>query len=458
MYLLRRRLLHLHMSNRNIRPSRMIILVFLVIILVGAVLLTLPVSSKGYQSVGFLKALFTATSATCTTGLVVVDTEQHWTIFGQAVILLLCQIGGLGFMAIISLFYFLLNKKIGLRERLMMMESMNLLDFEGIVKLMKHLLVGTLILELGGTVILSACFIPDYGVGGGIWRGIFMSVSAFCNAGFINCYSADIFSNSMSFHGNLIILITMGFLIVVGSLGFYVWEDILARRRFRKLRLHSKLVLIVTASLIVLGTVIYLVLEGGNSNSLGEMSMPRKIVVSLFQAISDRTAGFDAAGHALLREDTKLLSTIFMFIGGSSGSTAGGVKTVTVGVLLLSAISLLRGRQELVIFHKKISQTQINQASTLVFVGMGIILIAGIIISILDDAGLFQSLYEATSAYSTAGMSIGITPDAGPWVLIIIMFLMFFGKIGVLSISIAFLLRQQGQIRYSYPMEKVIIG
>jgi len=452
-YLLRR-----HVYNRNLRPSRLIVTVFIGVILVGAILLSLPVASQDLHSVGILKALFTSTSATCTTGLTVVDTEQHWSFFGQAVILILCQIGGLGFMSVISLFYFLLNKKIGLRERLMMMESMNLLEFEGVVRLMRHLLVGTLILELGGAVILSGCFIPDYGVADGIWRGIFMSVSAFCSAGFSNCYSDGLFSGGQSYHGNLLILITMGILIIIGSLGFYVWEDILKRKRFRTLHLHSKLVLIVTASLIVAGTLIYLLLEGRNPTSLGEMSLPRKFVVSVFQAISDRTAGFDAAGHALLREDTKLLSMLFMFIGGSSGSTAGGVKTVTVGILLLSAISVLRGRQELIIFHKKVPQTQVNQAATLVFVGIGVILTSGIIISILDEAGLFQSLYAATSAYSTAGLSNGILSDANPFLLILTMFLMFFGKIGVLSISIAFLLRQHGKIKYTYPSEKVIIG
>lgn len=441
-----------------IRPARVIIFTFLMIILAGTALLMLPVATRSGNSCGPLVALYTSTSATCVTGLAVVSTEHYWSMFGQVVILLLCQVGGLGFMSIFSIYYFALNKRIGLSERLVLVESMNLGEIEGVVALTRHVILGSLIFEVTGAVLLSGCFIPEFGLGGGIWRGIFMSVSAFCNAGFSVVYSDTYFSNSGTFDGNPIILITMMLLIILGSVGFYVWGDVYKNRSFKKLHVHSKLALIMTGVLIILGALVYLIMETGEGGSLHSLSGGKRLLLSLFQSASDRTAGIDAAGHLLKNDETKLLTLIFMFIGGSSGSTAGGVKTVTMAILILSVISTLRGRRELVVFEKKIAQAQVIQAATLVIIGLGISIAGGVVVSSINNANLIDSLFETVSAYSTAGISVGITEVAEPLTLVIFTVFMFFGKIGVLSISIDFLTKNRQNSSITYPTERVIIG
>lgn len=444
--------------TRSLKPTRIIILTFIGLIVAGALLLTLPIATNSGKSCGIMTALFTSTSAICVTGLTIVSTEAYWSFFGQAVILFLCQVGGLGLMSIIAIFYFMLNKKIGLSERLVMMESMNLSEIEGVVALAKRVIFGTLFFEATGAIILSACFMPEFGLLGGIWRGIFMSVSSFCNAGFTIVYSIEYFSTTTAFDGNPIILITMMILIILGSIGFYVWGDVYKNRNFKKLHLHSKLTIITTGILIVLGAVVYLTLETGEGGCLHALSSGKKILVSLFQSVSDRTAGFDAAGHMFKSDETKLLTLMFMFIGGSSGSAAGGVKTVTIAILFLSLLSTLRGRQDLIIFKRKISQTQVIQAATLVIIGLGISIIGGVVISTLNNFTLIDSLFETVSAYSTAGISVGITELSGVFTQLIFIVFMFFGKIGILSISIAFMMRRRRLNSYTYPTEHVIIG
>jgi len=433
--------------------------VFLAIIAAGAVLLTLPVASRAPGATDPFTALFTAVSAVSVTGLTLVDTHAHWTGFGQAVILVLIQVGGLGFMSVISMFYFLLDKRVGLRERLVIMESMNLDEMSGVVALMKHVLIGTLLFELAGAIILSIHFIPVFGLGPGIWRGVFLAVSAFSNAGFHILGGHDMFSGMVSYGESPVVLLTMAVLIVVGSTGFYVWEDILKRRRFRRLHVHSKLVLIITAVLIGLGMIMYLTMEGTNPNSLGSMSGPQRVLVSFFQSVSTRTAGFDVIGQSTLTDDTRLLSILFMFIGGSSGSTAGGVKTVTIGILVLSAISVMRGRHDLVIFGRKIAPGQILNAATLVLIGVLLSLVGGVVLFRTEGVALVDALYETVAAYGTAGLSLGVIEQVGRLELVLLMCYMFFGKIGVISLSIAFMMRGRVRsVRYTYPTEHVIIG
>jgi len=446
------------MMNKNLKPTRIITLSFISIILVGTILLVLPISVRDGESVNLLTAFFTATSATCVTGLSLVDTYEHWSLFGQAIILVLIQIGGLGFMSFISIFYFLMNRRVRLRERLVIMESMNLSSVEGVVGLVRHVLIGTLLFEVGGAVILSCCFIPEFGTAGGIWRGIFHSVSAFCNAGFDIMGKHSMFSSLETYIDNPVILITLALLIIIGSTGFYVWEDVITSRKFKKLHVHSKLVLILTGVLIVLGMLMYLVFEGDNPNNMGDLSMGRKVLLSIFQSVSTRTTGFDVMGQFTLTEDTKALSMLLMFVGGSSGSTAGGVKTVTLGIIILSVINTMRGKRDLVIFERKIPQRQVLNAMTLVFISMMIALLGGITISAINDANFIDALFESVAAYSTAGMTTGLIRTVNPASLLLIIFFMFFGKIGVLSLSIAFMVKSGKLVNYTYPEENVIIG
>ena len=458
MLTIRRLLAKSSMMNKNLKPTRIITLSFISIILVGTILLVLPISVRDGESVNLLTAFFTATSATCVTGLSLVDTYEHWSLFGQAIILVLIQIGGLGFMSFISIFYFLMNRRVRLRERLVIMESMNLSSVEGVVGLVRHVLIGTLLFEVGGAVILSCCFIPEFGTAGGIWRGIFHSVSAFCNAGFDIMGKHSMFSSLETYIDNPVILITLALLIIIGSTGFYVWEDVITSRKFKKLHVHSKLVLILTGVLIVLGMLMYLVFEGDNPNNMGDLSMGRKVLLSIFQSVSTRTTGFDVMGQFTLTEDTKALSMLLMFVGGSSGSTAGGVKTVTLGIIILSVINTMRGKRDLVIFERKIPQRQVLNAMTLVFISMMIALLGGITISAINDANFIDALFESVAAYSTAGMTTGLIRTVNPASLLLIIFFMFFGKIGVLSLSIAFMVKSGKLVNYTYPEENVIIG
>ena len=443
---------------RKLRPTSMILLGFFAVIVLGALLLSLPMSSRTPGTTDFFTALFTAVSAVSVAGLTLVDTYYHWTLFGQGVVLLLIQIGGLGFMSLISIFYFLLKKRIGLRERLMMMESLNLDEMEGVVALVRRVLIGTLLFELVGAIVFSAHFIPEFGVMGGIWRGVFLAVSAFCNAGFHIMGSHQMFSGMDTYAASPAMLLTMAVLIVVGSTGFYVWEDLLKRRRFKSLHLHSKLVLVITGILIALGTMMYFLLESQNPSSIGNLPLGDRILLSLFQSISTRTGGFDVIGQLTLMEDTRMLSIPFMFIGGSSGSAAGGIKTVTVGVLILSAISVLRGSRDLVVFEKRIDQTQIIQAATLASIGLIMALAGSVLLFRTDGVSLSDALFETVSAYSTAGLTIGVLDQVGHLEKTLIMCYMFFGKIGVITLSVAFMMKGHRPPGITYPAEHVIIG
>lgn len=444
--------------KKSVHPTRVIIWAFMAIILVGTALLMLPVSSRFGGITPPLTALFTATSATSVTGLVLVDTYSYWSLFGQAVILILIQIGGLGFMSVISIFFFLLNKRVGLRERLVIMQSLNLDEIEGVMGMMRHVLIGTFLLESAGALILSIQFVPEFGVAGGIWRGIFHSVSAFCNSGFDIMAGKAIFSSAEAYSGSPVVLLTLAALIIIGSLGFYVWEDIFRTRKFSRFRLHTKLVLVVTLILLVLGMVMYIVTEGNNPNSMGKMGFGEKLLVSFFQSASSRTTGFDLIGQATLNENTRIISMILMFIGGSSGGTAGGVKTVTIAVIFLSVLSTLRGRRELNVFGRRIPNTKILDAVTIVTISLVLIFIGTTAVSMTLDIPFVDALFETVSAYGTAGLTIGITGMLPAVLQILYIIFMFFGKIGITTIGIAFLMRTKNGANVVYPTGNVMIG
>ena len=446
-------------SMRNLNPARIVVVSFGIIILTGTLLLMLPWASRDGQSTDLITCLFTATSASCVTGLILVDTWTHWTLFGQVVILAMIQLGGLGFMTVITTVSFALRRRIGLSERLIMVSTLNLNDMDGVVRMVRHTLMGTLIIEGMGAVILTLCFLPEFGLAGGLWRGIFHAVSAFCNAGFDLLGSKGEFTSLITYNGNPVVLLTILCLIVIGGLGFFVWEDLIRNWRTpRRLSLYSKLVILMTGALILGGAVFFLGVEWDNPNTLGGMPWWKKILNSFFQSVTLRTAGFDSIGQGGLRDSSLAMSCILMLIGGSSGSTAGGLKTSTVGILLLTMRAGLAGRDEVTIRRRTISQRRVMTALTLTLIVVVLFLGIAMTISLTDDVHFLSAAFEAASALATVGVTVGITPTLTPFSHIILIIAMFLGRVGIMSFSVAFLARDRNAAKIRYPVADIMIG
>ena len=446
-------------SMRNLNPARIVVVSFGIIILTGTLLLMLPWASRDGQSTDLITCLFTATSASCVTGLILVDTWTHWTLFGQVVILAMIQLGGLGFMTVITTVSFALRRRIGLSERLIMVSTLNLNDMDGVVRMVRHTLMGTLVIEGTGALILTLCFLPQFGLAGGLWRGIFHSISAFCNAGFDLLGSNGAFSSLISYNNNPVVLLTILCLIVIGGLGFFVWEDLIRHwREPRRLSLYSKLVLLMTGVLILGGAVFFLGVEWDNPSTLGGMSWWKKALNALFQSVTLRTAGFDSIGQGGLRDSSLAMSCILMLIGGSSGSTAGGLKTGTVGILLLTMRAGLAGREEVTIRRRTISQRRVMTALTLTLIVVVLFLGIAMTISLTDDVHFLSAAFEAASALATVGVTVGITPTLTPFSHIILIIAMFLGRVGIMSFSVAFLARGRNAAKIHYPMVDIMIG
>ena len=443
----------------RISQTQAIVIVFAAIIFIGSILLNLPISSKDGNSVGFINALFTATSAVCVTGLVVVDTYTHWSSFGQIVIILLIQIGGLGFMVLATLFSLALGRRISFKERLLIAESLNQYSPQGMVKLIKDILFGTMIFEGLGAIILSIRFAGQFGIKDGIFKGIFHSVSAFSNAGFDLMGGSGQFSSFSSYVEDPVVNLTIMSLIIIGGLGFAVWEDVYKTRNFNELRLHTKLVLVVTAILLVSGFIFFMALEYSNAKTLQPLSFKGKVLASMFQSATPRTAGFNTLSLPDLTNASKLVTLVFMFIGGSPGSTAGGIKTTTAGVLLFSVISVLRGCKNVNIFKKRLEIEVIIRALAIVMLGLFVILSSTFVLSIFENATLFEYLFEATSAFGTVGLSLGMTPTLSSMGKLTLIITMFMGRVGVLTMGMAISIRiQKTDTKLKYPSEKVMVG
>ncbi len=445
-------------NHRKLNPTRLVVAGFLAIILLGAFLLWLPISSQSGAFTDPILCLFTATSATCVTGLVQVDTALHWTFFGQLVILILIQLGGLGFVTFISLFALALNRRIGLSQRMIMASALNLNGTAGVVRLVKRALCGTAILELGGAAILATRFIPIFGFWKGLWYGVFHSISAFCNAGFdlMGSYSGE-YSSLVAFSSDPVILVTIMILVVVGGLGFFVWEDVLANGLGR-ITIYSRLVLQLTAMLIALGFVFFLAVEWQNPETLGEFSLVDKIINSLFQSVTLRTAGFATLDQGAINQGGQVMSILFMLVGGSSGSTAGGLKTVTVGILLLSLRDGLRGRDEVVVHGRTIPHKRVLNAMTLTLVVVILFLVSGMAITMIDGLPFLDVAFEVASAMGTVGLSTGITTQLNLFSTLWIIALMYLGRVGILSFSIAFLVINQPVNKIHYPTMDIMVG
>lgn len=445
-------------SRRNLNPARIVVSSFGLIILLGTLLLMLPVSSRAGTFTDPLTALFTATSASCVTGLILVDTWTHWSLFGQVVVLGMIQLGGLGFMTVISIFSFAMHRRIGLSERLVMVSTLNLNDMDGVVRVVRHALFGTLAIESVGAVILSACFIPRFGFAKGLWRGIFHSISAFCNAGFDLLGVNAPFSSLTDYTGNLAVQGTIMALITIGGLGFFVWEDILRCRCWKKLSLYSKLVLGLTGALIVGGALFFLCAEWNNQGTLGAMPVWKKVLNALFQSVTLRTAGFNTIDQGALRDSSIAMSCILMLIGGSSGSTAGGLKTVTVGVLLLALRAGLAGREEVTLRGRAISHRRVMNAMTLTLMVVVTFLAGSMVISMADEIPFLSSAFEVASAMATVGVTVGITPTLSIFSHVLLICMMFLGRVGIMSFSIAFIARSRYPAKIKYPTFDLMIG
>lgn len=445
---------------KKLSPSAIFIAGFFIIIFLGGTVLSLPVSSASGEHTPFLDSLFTAVSSTCITGLVVYDTATHWSTFGHAVLLFLIQIGGLGFMSIATVFSLVFRRSVGHKERMMLAQNFNLDDMSDIAKLFKHIIVGTFAFEGAAAIILAFRFIPDFGLSGGIWRGIFISISAFCNAGFDLMGSPDsLFPSLTAYADDMTVNLTVCALITVGGLGFLVWEEVFSGKSFSKMSVQSKIVIIFSFSLIILGAVAFFFFELSNPETHGALSFKGKILSSLFQSVSPRTAGFNTIDLSLMTESSKIVMVILMFIGGSSGSTAGGIKTNTIAVLFFATVSVLCGRREAIVMKRRIAQDTVLRAFALVFLSLTLMFICSFTISVIEDVPFISAIFECASAFCTVGSTLGLTPSLSPVSLIILMCLMFLGRVGLLTASVVLFERQHSADNLvRYPEAKITVG
>jgi len=438
-----------------------LVLGFFCLILIGTVLLSLPIASVTRRTIGIHEALFTATSAVCVTGLVVLDTGTAFTLFGRIIILVLIQIGGLGLMIFATLVMIALGRRISLRNRVLIRESMNTTGLSGLIRLIKWFTLMAGIIEFIGAVVLSIRFVPKYGLAKGIENSIFHSVSAFCNAGF------DLFGGFRSisqFRNDSLVVMTISVLIILGGLGFFVLLEIYQNRmRFAKFSLHTKLVLVITATLLVLGFLITVSFEWDNPGTLGEMTFSEKLMNGFFQSVTFRTAGFSTVSQAALTDSSKLIGIIFMFIGASPASTGGGVKTTTIGVLVLLTFSIVRAHDSVVVFGKQISANVFKRALTIVLISLFIVIVCACALSLSErgsDLKMIDLLFESTSAFATVGLSTVNTQMLSRFSQMFLIPVMFFGRVGPLTLAFALAnkMEHNAKNRLHFPEDKPMIG
>lgn len=436
----------------RLKSIRILLIGFALIIFVGGTLLWLPFSN--HDGISFSDAIFTATSAACVTGLVVYDTYSQFTFFGQAVILVLIQVGGLGFMMIGVLFFLFMGRRIGLRQRALLMESTGIWKVGGIVRITRRVLIMTGIIELSGALLLAIRFCPQMGFAQGMWHALFHSVSAFCNAGFDLMGLLEPGSSLIHFQGDLLVNITISLLIIVGGLGFFLWNDLFEKKlAFTEYQLHTKIVLTTTGILLAIGTLGFFLLE--KNTAMTGMSVPERMLASFFQSVTPRTAGFNTVEVSRLSEGGTLLTMLLMLIGAGSGSTAGGIKVTTLAVLSLSVMSYSLGHEDLNIFGRRLEGEALKRACSNTTLYIGLLLAGGFVLS-LQGFDLTDSMFEAISAIGTVGLSRGITPELPLLSKMVIAFLMYSGRIGSLSVAMAMVNPEHSPIKN--PAEKIIIG
>lgn len=442
--------------------THIILISFLIVILVGSILLSLPISVKNGVNINFIDVLFTATTSTCVTGLVTVPTYSTWSLFGQIIILILIQIGGLGVVAFMSAFMIIINKKLKLKDYQLIQDAFNLNTMSGLKKFIKHVFLGTLFIELIGAILYMIVFIPDYGIKG-IWISIFNSVSAFCNAGMDIIGEVSLCDYAV----NPLVNFTTSLLIVLGGLGFIVWWDVIRvikqfkNRKFKcfkSLTLHSKIVISSTLVLIFGGALLIFLFEYNNVNTIGALNIFDKIQVSMFQSITTRTAGFATIPQESLTDQSVIVCLILMFIGGSPVGTAGGIKTITAVSLVAIAIASVRNKKEVVLFNRNLSSEITRKAVAVTTMSFMILIISTILLSLTIDRSIVDILYETASATATVGLSRNLTSFLDNIGKIIIIVTMYLGRVGPISLAIAFKSKKESSNIILNPTEEVSIG
>ncbi len=445
---------------KNRRPSEILVTGFALTILIGTFLLMLPLSSVEGNRTNFLTALFTATSSVCVTGLIVVDTGTYWSLFGQTVIILLIQIGGLGFMSLMTVFFIFSGRTITIRERLILQSSVNRNKLQGVVKYVQYMLASTLIIETLGGLLFSIVFIPEFGLLKGIYFGFWHSISSYCNAGF------DLIGQYRSFTPyteNTVITITACALIVLGGLGFSVTNEIIHYKRGKHLSIHTKIVLVSTIILLVSGALFILICEYHNSETLGSLSMKGKVYASIYQSVTTRTAGSNTIDQTALTKPALFVSMLLMFVGGSPGSTAGGVKTTTVATMFLNFKANLTGARDVTIFKRRLSVSALQIAAALFFIGVLINATVSMVLMVAEpNIPMEYLLFEVFSAYSTVGLTCNVTSTLSDMSKYMLIFTMFAGRVGPLTV--AYVLTRKGQSdislkgHYRLPEENILLG
>ena len=448
-------------NHRRIRAEHIFAFGFLAIILCGALLLMLPAASNTHTVTPFSDTLFTAVSATCVTGLVVVDTGTHWSLFGQSVILCMIQIGGLGFMSFALFLLGTFSRQVSPRIRNITAQSFGLESGEGIRRFVKRIFIGTAVIEGCGALLLMIRTIPLLGMGRGIFAGIFLSVSAFCNAGFdpFGGVVTSPFSSLVDFGADPLLLLVFSALIILGAAGFLVWSDLWDRIvHGKRMSMYTRFVLTITGGLLLGGTLLVLLLEWNNPATVGTLSVPEKLLHAFFQAVTPRTAGFDAIDQTAMRDATKVITMILMFVGGASGSTAGGAKISTVGVMLVSVWATLCGKREIRVMKRTIAPQVVSRAMCILFILLTVIFASALCLVLLDGVPMESALYECFSAYCTVGLSLSLTPTLGLAARLLLAAAMYSGRVGILTLSFVLLHRDEDDDAIHYPTAKLLIG
>ena len=444
--------------RRPMNMGQTIALVFLLIIIVGTTLLCLPFSSRSGESSGVLTALFTATSSTCVTGLALADTWTQWSGFGQVVILCLIEVGGLGFMFFASSVIFLLRKKVSMNERIAIAFTVGSDDMEDAVRIQKRMLYFSIGTEAIGALLLTFRFLPEFGLSKALKLGVFHSISAFCNAGF------DIFGfqspgSSVTLYGtDTAVILILSFLIIFGGIGFLVWDEIFRIHKPKKWSVYTKLVLLTTVVLLIAGTIFICLTEWNNPHTLGNMDVADKLKAGFFQSVTARTAGFAGVDQGALTDAGKSVTMFFMLIGGSSGSTAGGLKTVTFFVIMLFLWSAIRGQKNVHVFHRTVSGKHIQNALTIFGIMVFLSFFGGVFICATSSISFTDGLYEAVSALATVGLTTGVTTMLSVPAKLLIIVYMYFGRVGILTLSLGFLQNKDSRHNYRYADVNLLIG
>lgn len=446
----------MHKLHR-LAPSQVVILSFIMMILCGAFLLMLPISSRDGTWTPFFDALFTSTSASCVTGLVIYDTYTHWSLFGQLIIIIMIQIGGLGVVTMAIFFVTLTGRKIGLRSRTLMKESIDAPQTGGIIRLTGFIFKGSLLIEGLAALLLSIRFIPEFGPLKGIWMSIFHAISAFCNAGFDLMGQKEPFSSLTSYQGDALVLGVISILVVIGGLGFFVWDDLLRHKfKFKKYRLQTKIVLVTTAILLIIPMLYFFFYEFAQPQ-WSDMTLGQRIWSSIFESITPRTAGFNSISYDKLENSALPIYTTLMLIGGSSGSTAGGFKTTTFAVLIVTLISIFSKKEGVQVFNRRLPNETIIHTIAILTLYLLLFIISGILICIFDDVSIQESFFETASALGTVGLSLGITSSLSKASQFVLIILMYLGRVG--SLTILYAISANHPLSYSkVPQESISIG